>query len=118
MTPVEIAAIVTIYVMVGCWEYVQSFQLRGLPIRYEHGFAIFALIGWVLSAAILIQIFGFLYGLIAILLALFLLPYITHFTLGALLNKLTPYSADAPLAVFSVLVWILFALNIALFLTS
>lgn len=116
MSALEISILITIFLLVGFWEYVRSFQLRGLPVRFEHGFGIFAFIGWVLSAVSLIKIFGFIFGLLATAFVIFILQYVTHFSVGLVLNRAFSRNSDLPLAGFSILVWILAILALLLFI--
>jgi len=116
MNAIEIFTLITIFLLVGFWEYVRSFQLRGLPVRYEHGFAIFAFIGWLLCAVSLIKIYGIVAGILATVVVVFFLQYATHFSVGLLLNYVSPRNSDLPLAGFTILVWVLALMTLLLFI--
>lgn len=115
MTIIEVITLITIFLLVGFWEYTRSFQLRGMSVRYEHGFAFFALIGWILSCVALIKIFGIAFGLLATAGVLMVLQYVTHFSIGLILYKVSPQSSDLSLAGFSILVWVLALMTLLLF---
>lgn len=110
---IEIATLISIFVMVSLWEYCMFFyKQRALP--YAMGYNIFSLLQWVIVAIALIKIFGWLYGIIAFALCMFVLQYVTHFTLGIIYNSLFKNNPLPALAVFSIMVWITGGLTVVL----
>lgn len=109
---IEIATLIPIFVMVSFWEYCMFFyEQRALP--YTGGYNIFSLIQWVIVAVALIKI-GWLYGIIAFALCMFVLQYVTHFTLGIIYNLLFKTNPVDALCGFSIMVYITGGLTVVL----
>ncbi len=114
---IEIATLVSIFVLVSLWEYCMFFyKQKTLP--YAMGYNIFSFIQWGIIAIALIKIFGWLVGIIAFVLCMVVLQYITHFTLGFIYNLLFKNNPLPALALFSIMVWVTGALTAALFVVS
>ena len=111
---IQIIYLILVFISVSLWEYV-IYQTKTEGIRYNEGFNIFSLIQWIAIATGLISIFGIKIGLLMFAFTITLLQYICHFTIGLLLNHIASYKKDIPLALFSVIVWVLgiFSLFIA-----
>ena len=111
---IEFATLVSIFILVSLWEYCMFFyKRRTLP--YAMGFNIFSIMQWIVVAVALIKIFGWLIGIIAFILCITILQYLTHFSLGIIYNFLFKNDPRPVLAMFSIMVWITGGLTIALF---
>lgn len=81
-----IVSLITVFIVVGLWEYCTVHQTLGV-LPYSSGFNTFvAFVQWPFIAALLIRMFGWGYGILATLFCVFLLQYITHFTIGILFD--------------------------------
>ncbi|MCI0558631.1 MAG: hypothetical protein MN733_09060 [Nitrososphaera sp.] len=113
----EIATLISIFVLVSLWEYCMFFyNQQALP--YAMGYNIFSMIQWLIVAVALIKMFGWLYGMIGLALCVFVLQYVTHFTLGLIYNFLFKDNPLPALALFSIMVWVTGGLTVALVLFS
>ncbi len=92
------------------------YRQRLLP--YAMGYNIFSMIQWVIVTIALVKLFGWLYGIIAFILCMVGLQYITHFTLGIIYNFLFKNNPLPALALFSIMVWVTGGLTVALFFVS
>jgi len=114
---IEIATLASIFIVVSLWEYCMFFyKQRSLP--YAMGYNIFSFIQWVIIVVALIKIFGWLIGIIAFVLCMVGLQYITHFTLGVVYNVLFKNSPLPALALFSIMVWVTGGLTVALLIVN
>jgi len=113
----EIATLISIVVLVSLWEYCMFFYRQG-ALPYAMGYNIFSLIQWVIIAVALIKIFGWLVGIIAFVLCMVALQYVTHFTLGIIYNVLFKNNPLPALALFSIMVWVTGGLTVGLFFIS
>ncbi len=105
------------FILVSLWEYCMFFyRRRALP--YAMGYSIFSIFQWVIIAFALIRIFGWLYGVVGILISMFLLQYVTHFTLGFIYNFLFKNNPLPALALFGIMVWVTGGLTVILYLTT
>jgi hypothetical protein len=102
---IEIATLASIFIVVSLWEYCMFFYKQGL-LPYAMGYNIFSFIQWVIILLALIKIFGWLFGIIAFVLCMVALQYITHFTLGVVYNFLFKNNPLPALALFSIMVWV------------
>jgi len=101
----DYAVLTSLFVTVSLWEYCMFFR-RFNALPYRHGFDIFSVFQWVICAVALVHIFGWLYGIIGTVVAVTVLQYVTHFTLGLIYNMLFGKNPLPPLAGFSLMVWI------------
>lgn len=101
----QIAILVSIFVLVSLWEYCMFFyEQRQLP--YAMGYNIFSMFQWVIIAAALIKLYGWLWGIIGLGICMALLSHITHFTLGIVYYFLFKDNPLPALALFSIMVWV------------
>jgi len=107
------ATLVSIFVLVGLWEYCMFFYRQG-KLPYSSGFNTFSMFQWIIIGAALIKMFGWLFGLIGLGLCAFVLQYVTHFTLGLVFNVVFKGTSLPALAFFASMVWITAALTVAL----
>ena len=110
-TPLEIAFFALTFFSVSLWEFIM-YQRNHTAYPYAQGFAIFSVIQWIAIGIGMVSIFGFLYGIIALIVCMTVLQYICHFTLGLLWNSCVKIKYLLPTAVFSVTVWVLLILGI------
>jgi hypothetical protein len=109
----EVITLASIFVLVSSWERCMLFhQQQALP--YPMGFHIFSMLQWIFAAVALIKIFGWLYGIIALVLCMSVLHYITHFTLGIIYNLLFKNNPLPTLGLFGIMVWVTGGLAVAL----
>lgn len=102
---VRIALLAAMFVMISLWEYCSYFyNQKRLP--YAYGFLFYTSLQWIIVAVNLIRFFGWLYGVIGLLAAMFILQYVTHFTLGLLYNLVFGENPLWPIALFGSCVWI------------
>ncbi len=114
---IEIITLITIFILISLWEYCMFFyKRRALP--YAVGYNIFSMIQWIIIAVALIKIFGWLFGIIGLVLCVFVLQYVTHFTLGIAYNFFFKSNPLPALALFGVMVWLTGGLTIALFFVT
>ena len=106
--------IISLFVMISLWERCMFFRgFNMLP--YRHGFDIFSLFQWIICIVALVHILGWLFGIIATVIAMTVLQYITHFTLGLIYNAMFGDDPLPMLAGFSTMVWVSGILTIANF---
>lgn len=110
---IEIATLISIFVLVSLWEYCMFFYRQRL-LPYAMGYNIFSMFQWVIIAVALIKMFGWLYGIIGLVLCAAVLQYITHFTLGMIYNLLFKNNPLPALALFSIMVWVTGGLTVVL----
>lgn len=101
----DYAVLISIFVTVSLWEYCMFFR-RYNALPYRHAFDTFSVFQWIICAVALVHIFGWIYGIIAMAIAVTLLQYVTHFTLGIIYNAIFGKNPLPPLTGFSVMVWI------------
>lgn len=89
---------------------------RLLP--YAMGYNIFSMIQWVIIAVALIKIFGWLYGIIGLVLCIIALQYVTHFTLGIVYNHVFQNNPIPALALFGIMVWVTGGLTVVLLIVT
>ena len=85
---------------------------------YAMGYNLFSLFQWVIIAVALIKVFGWLVGIIALILCMIVLQYVTHFTLGLIYNYFFKKNPLPALALFSIMFWVTTGLTITLFVVS
>mgnify|MGYP006125802035 CR=1 len=107
----QISFFITTYVSVSLWEVV-TFQRNTTAYPYAQGFAVFSLIQWLAIAIGMIAIFGWVYGLIILVICITVLQYLCHFTLGPLINMTISINYLFPTALFAVTIWVLLALGV------
>lgn len=105
----------SIYITVGLWEYCMFFRNKG-ELPKVQGYAVFSLMLWISILIGGINIFGLLNGTLLLIFCLFFLQYITHFTVGILLNFLIREKSDIALSLFAIMVWVNIAIVIISFL--
>ena len=89
-----------IYLSVSFWEYV-SFQKKTNAIRYNIEYGYYSLIQWLAIAVGLLSIFGIFTGFLVLGFCLIVLQYLSHFTLGLILDKISRYNKKFPLSIWS-----------------
>lgn len=73
--------IISIFVLVSLWEYCMYFyRLGALP--YAFGYNAFSAFQWIIIGVALVKMFGWIFGLLGLGICIFVLQYVTHFTLG------------------------------------
>jgi hypothetical protein len=82
------------------------------------GYNIFSMIQWVIIAVALIKIFGWLYGIIGLVLCIIALQYVTHFTLGIVYNHVFQNNPIPALALFGIMVWVTGGLTVVLLIVT
>ena len=80
-----------IYLSVSFWEYV-SFQKKTNTIKYNIEYGYYSLIQWLAIAVGLLSIFGIFTGFLVLGFCLIVLQYLSHFTLGLILDKISRYN--------------------------
>jgi hypothetical protein len=100
-----IAVLISIYVMVSLWEYCMFFYSQGF-LPYRDAYNAFSIIQWIIIGVGLIHIFGWIYGILGLILSITLLQYLTHFTLGLVYNFLFGQDPRSPLALFALSIWV------------
>ena len=107
----EISFFIATYVSVSLWEVV-TYQKNTTDYPYAQGFAIFSLIQWLAIGIGMVALFGWVYGIIALVICLSVLQYLCHFTLGILISQLIGINYLIPTVLFSINVWVLLALGV------
>ena len=101
----KIVIVAAIFVMVSLWEYCSYFyKQKKLP--YVHGFLSFTMFQWIIITINLIHLFGWIYGILGLLGAMFILQYVTHFTVGIIYSFIFGNNPLWPLALFATSVWV------------
>ena len=103
-----------IYVSVSLWEYV-SFQKKISTIKYNIEYGYYSLIQWIAIAVGLLSIFGLFKGLLVLGFCLIVLQYLSHFTLGLILNQISRYNKNFPSLVFGTNIWVLVLFTLYIF---
>lgn len=114
---IEIATLISIFVLVSLWEYCMFFYRQRL-LPYTMGYNTFSVIQWVIIAVALIKMFGWLYGIVGLVLCAVVLQYVTHFTLGIIYNLLFKNNPLPALALFSIMVWVTGGLTVVLLIAT
>jgi len=106
-----LAFLISVFVSVGLWRHLMVFyRLGALP--YAQGYNMFSMIQWLGCALGFFHAFGFAWGLAAMAFALFLLQFVTHFTIGKLMIVAFQQDPRTPLALFSIAVPVTLLLGI------
>ena len=95
-----------IYLSVSFWEYV-SFQKKINTIKYNIEYGYYSLIQWLAIAVGLLSIFGVFTGFLVLGFCVVVLQYLSHFTLGLILDQISRYNKKFPSLVFGVNIWVL-----------
>ena len=98
--------LIEIYLSVSFWEYV-SFQKKINTIKYNIEYGYYSLIQWLAIAVGLLSIFGVFKGLLVLGFCLIVLQYLSHFTLGLILDQVSRYDKKFPSLVFGTNIWVL-----------
>ncbi len=114
---IEIITLISIFILVSLWEYCMFFKKQGM-LPYATGYSIFSMIQWAIITAALIKIFGWLFGIIGLVLCMAVLQYITHFSMGLIYNFLFKNNPKPALALFGVMVWLSGGFTVALYLIT
>lgn len=103
-----------VFISVGFWEYCMFFKKKSLlPLSF--GFDFFSLLLWVFVVIGSFGMFGFAQGILIIVLSVFILQYLTHFTIGLILNYTVKEKVGIILALFPIMILILGIVVIASF---
>ena len=103
-----------IYLSVSFWEYV-SFQKKTNAIRYNIEYGYYSLIQWLAIAVGLLSIFGTFTGFLVLGFCLIVLQYLSHFTLGLILDQISKYNKKFPSLLFGANIWILVFFTLYIF---
>ena len=103
-----------IYLSVSFWEYV-SFQKKTNAIRYNIEYGYYSLIQWLAIAVGLLSIFGIFTGFLVLGFCLIVLQYLSHFTLGLILDQISKYNKKFPSLLFGANIWILVFFTLYIF---
>ena len=103
-----------IYLSVSFWEYV-SFQKKTNAIRYNIEYGYYSLIQWLTIAVGLLSIFGIFTGFLVLGFCLIVLQYLSHFTLGLILDQISKYNKKFPSLLFGANIWILVFFTLYIF---
>ena len=106
--------LIEIYLSVSFWEYV-SFQKKISTIKYNIEYGYYSLIQWIAIAVGLLSIFGVFKGLLVLGFCLIVLQYLSHFTLGLILNQISRYNKNFPSLVFGTNIWVLVLFTLYIF---
>jgi hypothetical protein len=109
----QVAALISILVYVSLWEYMMIMYRLHPSLPYRGGYTIFAVLQWPVIATALIHIFGWAWGIAALVFSMTVLQYFTHFSLGLIYNRLFK-NPLIPLALFCVMFWVNIACTILL----
>ena len=109
----EITFFVFVFLGVSLWRAVWV-QRQTTDYPYVQGFAIFSIIQWVGVGLGMVAILGWVYGIIATILIMTVLGGIAGLTLGFLWLKIAEKNYFFPTALFSINVWVIVGLGIAL----
>ena len=111
---IEKIYLMEIYFSVSLWEYV-SFQKKAEIIKYSVEYGYYSLIQWLAIGIGLVSIFGWKTGLLVLSFCLVILQYLSHFTLGLILNWISRTNKDIPKIIFGANIWILVLITIYIF---
>ena len=103
-----------IYLSVSFWEYV-SFQKKTNAIKYNIEYGYYSLIQWLAIAVGLLSIFGIFTGFLVLGFCLIVLQYLSHFTLGLILDQISKYNNKFPSLLFGANIWILVFFTLYIF---
>ena len=103
-----------IYFSVSFWEYV-SFQKKTNAIRYNIEYGFYSLIQWLAIAVGLLSIFGIFKGFLVLGFCLIVLQYLSHFTLGLILDQISIHNKKFPSLLFGANIWILVFFTLYIF---
>ncbi len=103
-----------IYLSVSFWEYV-SFQKKTNAIKYNIEYGYYSLIQWLTIAVGLLSIFGIFTGFLVLGFCLIVLQYLSHFTLGLILDQISKYNKKFPSLLFGANIWILVFFTLYIF---
>ena len=103
-----------IYLSVSFWEYV-SFQKKTNAIKYNIEYGYYSLIQWLSIAVGLLSIFGIFTGFLVLGFCLILLQYLSHFTLGLILDQISIHNKKFPSLLFGANIWILVFFTLYIF---
>ena len=111
---IEKVYLMEIYFSVSLWEYV-SFQKKADLIKYNVEYGYYSLIQWLAIGIGLVSIFGWKTGFLVLSFCLVILQYLSHFTLGLILNWISSTNKDIPKIIFGANIWILVLSTIYIF---
>ena len=111
---IEKMYLMEIYLSVSLWEYV-SFQKKAGLIKYNVEYGYYSLIQWLAIGIGLVSIFGWKTGFLVLSFCLVILQYLSHFTLGLILNWISSANKDIPKIIFGANIWILVLFTIYIF---
>ena len=111
---IEKMYLMEIYLSVSLWEYV-SFQKKAGLIKYNVEYGYYSLIQWLAIGIGLVSIFGWKTGFLVLSFCLVILQYLSHFTLGLILNWISRTNKDIPKIIFGANIWILVLFTIYIF---
>ena len=111
---IEKIYLMEIYFSVSLWEYV-SFQKKAEIIKYNVEYGYYSLIQWLAIGIGLVSIFGWKTGFLVLSFCLVILQYLSHFTLGLILNWISSANKDIPKIIFGANIWILVLFTIYIF---
>ena len=111
---IEKIYLMEIYFSVSLWEYV-SFQKKTEIIKYNVEYGYYSLIQWLAIGIGLVSIFGWKTGFLVLSFCLVILQYLSHFTLGLILNWISSANKDIPKIIFGANIWILVLFTIHIF---
>tara|TARA_B100001989_G_C24458051_1_gene422637 strand:- start:79 stop:450 length:372 start_codon:yes stop_codon:yes gene_type:complete len=111
---IEKIYLMEIYFSVSLWEYV-SFQKKTEIIKYNVEYGYYSLIQWLAIGIGLVSIFGWKTGFLVLSFCLVILQYLSHFTLGLILNWISSANKDIPKIIFGANIWILVLFTIYIF---
>ena len=103
-----------IYLSVSFWEYV-SFQKKTNAIKYNIEYGYYSLIQWLTIAVGLLSIFGIFTGFLVLGFCLIVLQYLSHFTLGLILDQISKYNKEVPSLLFGANIWVLVLFTLYIF---
>ena len=111
---IEKIYLMEIYFSVSLWEYV-SFQKKAEIIKYNVEYGYYSLIQWLAIGIGLVSIFGWKTGLLVFSFCLVILQYISHFTIGLILDWISRTNKNIPKIIFGANIWILVLVTIYIF---
>ena len=103
-----------IYLSVSFWEYV-SFQKKTNAIKYNIEYGYYSLIQWLSITVGLLSIFGIFTGFLVLGFCLIVVQYLSHFTLGLILDQISKYNKKFPSLLFGANIWILVFFTLYIF---
>jgi hypothetical protein len=109
----EITFFVFVFFGASLWKAVWV-QRQTTAYPYVQGFAIFSMIQWIGVGLGMVSILGWVYGIIATILTMTVLGSVAGLTLGFVWLKIAEKSYLFPTALFSINVWVIVGIGIAL----